>query len=63
MWKSDRIISNFGKSMTVDTKWLNSDTSYFYNQINIPASCRVLNPPTQPAIGEMHKPVFATLSI
>ena len=62
-WKSDRIISNFGKSMTVDTQWLNSDTSYFYNQINIPASCRVLNPPTQPAIAEMHKPVFATLSI
>jgi NAD-dependent dihydropyrimidine dehydrogenase PreA subunit len=64
MWESDRIISNFGSKMITDSNWVSSDTNYFLNQINISSSCSSLNDINkQPSIGEMHKPVFATLLI
>lgn len=70
LFKSDRIIANFGNMKTLNDEKLISMTApsqqqaqYWVNSVNLPSSCYKGNCSNSPVIGEMHKPVLAELVI
>lgn len=68
LFKSDRIIANFGIMKTLNTD-LSMDApsqkkaQKWAKSINLPSSCYIGNCSNSPAIGEMHKPVLAELTL